>query len=231
MPVQNNYLNAFLELFYPRLCFVCGEKLISSETHICMKCLLHMPRTNYHIEVGNPMEKLFYGRIHIERATALMEFKKGSPYQKILHQLKYRGMKELGEMMGRQLAYEIKDSDFINPIDLICPIPLHPKKQRKRGYNQSDHFAKGLSKVLDIPVDNQTVRRKIFTSTQTKKNRFERWTNVEGIFELVHPEAFENKHILLVDDVVTTGATLEACAQSILSGCDAKISIATLAIA
>lgn len=231
MQVSNNYFGAFLELFYPRLCFVCGEKLISSETHICMKCLLHMPRTNYHLEAGNPMEKLFYGRIHIERATALMEFKKGSPYQKILHQLKYRGMKELGEMMGRQLAYEIKDSDFIRPVDLICPVPLHPKKQRKRGYNQSDYFAKGLSEILGIPIDNQTLRRKKFTSTQTKKTRFERWMNVEGIFELVHPGTFENKHILLVDDVVTTGATLEACAQTILSGCNAKISVATLAIA
>ncbi|HKJ43247.1 MAG TPA: phosphoribosyltransferase family protein [Sunxiuqinia sp.] len=196
-----------------------------------MKCLLHMPRTNYHDEPENPMEKLFYGRIRIERATALMEFKKGSPYQKILHQLKYKGMKELGELMGQQLAHEIKNSEFIQPIDLICPVPLHPKKERKRGYNQSFHFAKGLAEILDIPIDSQAVRRRVFTSTQTQKSRFDRWLNVDGIFELTEPEAFNNKHVLLVDDVVTTGATLEACAQSILSSSDSKVSVATLAIA
>ena len=231
MPMKYEYVNAFLELFYPRLCFVCGQKLIASETHICMKCLLHMPRTNYHNELENPMEKLFYGRIQIERATALMEFKKGSPYQKILHQLKYRGIKELGEIMGHQLAHEIKGSEFIQPVDLICPVPLHPRKERKRGYNQSYYFAKGISEMLKIPIDSQSVRRRVFTSTQTKKSRFERWTNVEGIFELIHPARLASKHILLVDDVVTTGATLEACAQSILSQCDAKISVATMAIA
>ena len=226
-----DYLNSFLELFYPRICFVCGQKLISEENYICMKCLLHMPRTNYHNELENPMEKLFYGRVHIERATALMEFKKGSPYQKILHQLKYRGMKELGEFMGNQLAFALSGSAFIKPIDFICPVPLHPKKERKRGYNQSDHFAKGLSRKLGIPVENQSLRRQIHTSTQTKKSRFERWENVEGIFELVNPEIFDGKHILLVDDVVTTGATLEACAQSILSACQTRISVATMAIA
>jgi ComF family protein len=231
MPKKYPYLYAFVELFYPRLCLVCGEKLISSEDYICLKCLLHLPRTNYHNTAENPMEQLFYGRVRVERATAYFDFKKGSSYQKILHYLKYRGMKELGEYMGAQFATEIRDSDLLQSIDLICPVPLHPKKERKRGYNQSQHIAIGLSEKSGIPVDNRSLVRKQFSSTQTRKTRWERWENVESIFEVANPEAFEGKHVLLIDDVVTTGATLEACAATILKHCQAKISILTLAIA
>jgi len=231
MPQKFTYLHAVLELFYPRLCLVCGQKLISSEDYICLKCLLHLPRTNYHETAGNPMEQLFYGRVQLERATAYFDFKKGSSYQKILHHLKYRGMKELGEYVGALFATEIQDTDLLRSIDMICPVPLHPKKERKRGYNQSYHIAKGLSEKSGIPIDNRSLIRKQFSSTQTRKTRWERWENVESIFELTSPGAFEGKHVLLVDDVVTTGATLEACAATILKNCQAKISILTLAIA
>lgn len=231
MAENTTFINHFLELFYPRLCVVCGEKLISGERFICLKCLLHMPRTNFHTEPENLMEMLFYGRIHIERAAAFFEFKKGSPYQKILHGLKYKGMKKLGEFIGKQFAIELKDSDFIQEVDLIMPVPLHPKRERKRGYNQSYHLAKGLSEILNIPVENHVLRRKLYSVTQTKKTRYERWENVEDIFELANPEVLNRKHILLVDDVITTGSTLEACAQCILSRCNAKVSIATIAIA
>ncbi|MGQ7871414.1 ComF family protein [Sunxiuqinia sp. sy24] len=227
----SNYVHAFLELFYPRLCLVCGEKLITMEKYLCLKCLLHLPRTNFHDEPENAMEQLFYGRVPIQRATAYFDFKKGSPYQKILHQLKYRGMKELGEYMGAQYALELQNSEFIGAVDLICPVPLHPKKERKRGYNQSYHLAKGLSDKLGIPIEREALIRRKFSSTQTKKGRYERWENVEDIFELHQPEAFAGKHVLLIDDVVTTGATLEACAATILQNCPAKISILTLAIA
>lgn len=227
----STYFNALLELFYPRLCCVCGQKLISSEQFVCLQCLFHLPRTNYHNSPENRMEMLFYGRIKIERAAAYFEFKKGSPYQKILHQLKYKGMKELGEFMGAQFASQLIDTIFIQPVDLICPVPLHPRKERKRGYNQSYHLAKGLSSQLNLPIENGALIRKKFSSTQTKKNRYERWKNVEDIFEVKNPNAFEGKHVLLVDDVVTTGATLEACAQTILNLCKARISILTLAIA
>ncbi|WP_430971608.1 ComF family protein [Sunxiuqinia rutila] len=228
---RSNYLNAFLELFYPRLCLVCGDKLIATETYLCLKCQLHLPRTNYHNEPDNPMEQLFYGRLPIERACAYFDFKKGSPYQKILHQLKYRGLKQLGEYMGAQFALEIQDTKWIQSVDFLCPVPLHPRKERKRGYNQSYHLAKGLSDKLGIPVEQEALIRKKFSSTQTKKGRYERWENVETIFELRHPERFEGKHLLLIDDVVTTGATLEACGATILRDCSAKISILTLAIA
>jgi ComF family protein len=231
MPLKQNYINALLELFYPRLCLVCGEKLIADENYICLKCLLHAPRTNFHLEPENRMEQVFYGRVPIERATAFFEFKKGSNYQKILHHLKYKGSKELGEFMGSRYAGEIKDSNFTQHIDLICPVPLHPRKERKRGYNQSYHLAKGLSDVLQIPIANDALVRKTFSSTQTRKTRYERWENVEDIFQVISPVSFTKKHILLIDDVVTTGATLEACAATILKSCDCKISLLTLAIA
>jgi len=177
------------------------------------------------------MEQLFFGRVPIERACALFEFKKGSNYQHILHELKYRGQKKLGEYTGKLLATSLKQDEIINSADFICPVPLHPKKERKRGYNQSYHIALGLSNILGIPVDNTNLYRNTHTSTQTRKSRWERWKNVEAIFEIRDPQKLNGKHIILVDDVVTTGATLEACAVAILSQCDARISVLTLAIA
>jgi len=224
-------LNQFIDLLFPRLCVVCKKKLIQKENHICLECMLHMPRTNHHKQQDNPMEQLFYGRVRIERACSLLEFKKGSDYQLILHELKYRGQKELGEFLGEHLGAILKIDDIITSADLLCPVPLHPKKERQRGYNQSYHIAVGLSRSLKIPVNRDNLYRNIHTSTQTRKSRWDRWQNVEGIFDLKNPEVFENKHIILVDDVVTTGATLEACASVILNQTNCKLSIVTLAIA
>lgn len=224
-------LNQFIELIFPRSCVVCQQKLIQSEQYLCLKCLLHMPRTNHVKTTDNPMEQLFYGRVPIERACAFFEFKKGSPYQQILHELKYRGQKELGEYTGKLFGASLQQDPQISSADLICPVPLHPKKERKRGYNQSYHVAFGLSQSLNIPVDQANLVRSSHTSTQTRKSRWERWQNVEGIFELKNPHMFSGKHIILVDDVVTTGATIEACATAIKSACEARISVLTLAIA
>jgi len=221
----------FLELFFPRICVVCGEKLISQEEFLCLNCQFRMPKTHFHMQADNIMEQLFYGRAKIERATAFFEFQKGSDYQKILHQLKYRGMPLLGNHVGRLFGFDLLGSGFIQPIDLICPVPLHPQKEKKRGYNQSLQIAMGLSDALKVPVDHSSLQRVINTKTQTRKNRFERWQNVDGIFELVMPQNIEGKHILLVDDVVTTGSTFEALATAIHKQCNAKISLLTLAIA
>lgn len=229
--VLKSTLSCLAELFFPRICVVCHERLMSQEQFVCLNCQLKIPRTNFHFRKDNTMEQLFYGRVQIERATAFLEFQKGSDYQKILHQLKYKGLSKLGEHMGVLFGEELKGSEFIEPIDLICPVPLHPKKERKRGYNQSYHFALGLGYSLNIPISNTILKRVVHTKTQTQKSRFERWQNVEGIFDLQNPEPIEGKHILLVDDVVTTGSTFEACVSTIHKVSSTKVSLLTLAIA
>ena len=219
------------ELIFPRLCVACGDKLIEQEQWICLHCLHHIPRTNYHLMPDNPVAQLFYGRVQIEFATSFFYFSKGSNYQTLLHQLKYKGMKELGAEMGKHFGVDLLQSNDFRSVDLICPVPLHPSKEKKRGYNQSWWIASGLAAQLQKPISAGNLKRITATDSQTRKTRFERWQNVEGIFELSNPVAFSGKHILLIDDVVTTGSTLEACAQAILSKTNARVSIATLATA
>ena len=219
------------ELIFPRLCVTCGDKLIEQEQWICLHCLHHIPRTNYHLEPENRVAQLFYGRVKIEFATSFFYFNKGSKYQSLLHNLKYKGMKELGAEIGIQFGIDLLQSDDFSSVDVICPVPLHPQKEKKRGYNQSWWIASGIATQMQKTLSDDNLRRVTATETQTRKTRFERWQNVEGIFELKDPEAFSGKHILLVDDVITTGSTLEACAQAILSKTDARISIVTLATA
>jgi len=217
------------ELFFPRLCVVCGDKLVEQEQLICLHCLHHIPRTNFHLNVDNPVAQLFYGRVPIEFATSFFYFCKGSKYQTLLHNLKYKGMKELGDEIGKHFGIDLAQSSHFSSVDLICPVPLHPQKEKKRGYNQSWWIASGIARQMQKELLDDNLKRVVATETQTRKTRYERWTNVEGIFDLTNPEAFAGKHILLVDDVVTTGSTLEACAQAIHSKTDARVSIATLA--
>lgn len=225
-------LKYLTELLYPRLCVVCGDKLIEQEQWICLHCLHHLPRTNFHVDpADNPVSRLFYGRVPIEFATSFFFFSKGSKYQTLLHNLKYKGMKELGEEIGKHFGIDLLQSSEFSAVDLVCPVPLHPSKEKKRGYNQSWWIASGIAKQMQKNLSDDNLKRVTATETQTRKSRFARWKNVEGIFELENPGEFSGKHILLVDDVVTTGSTLEACAQSVLSKTDAKISIATLATA
>lgn len=224
-------LKSFTELFFPRLCVVCGDKLIEQEHWICLHCIHHVPRTNFHLDRENRVSQLFYGRVQIEYATSFFYFSKGSQYQSLLHNLKYKGMKELGAEIGKHFGIDLMQSKDFSTIDVICPVPLHPSKEKKRGYNQSWWIASGISGQMQKELSADNLRRVTATETQTRKSRFERWQNVKGIFELSNPEAFSGKHILLVDDVVTTGSTLEACAQTILSQTNAKVSIATLATA
>lgn len=219
------------ELLFPRLCVVCGDKLIEQEQWICLHCLHHIPRTNFHHVPNNPVAQLFYGRVQIEAATSFFYFSKGSKYQTLLHNLKYKGMKELGEEIGKHFGIDLLQSPEFSSVDLICPVPLHPQKEKKRGYNQSWWIASGIAKQMQKEMSDNNLKRITATETQTRKSRFERFLNVEGIFDLSDPEAFSGKHILLIDDVVTTGSTLEACVSSILSKTNARVSIATLATA
>lgn len=224
-------LNDLLGLFYPELCITCGNRLITQEKYICLKCWTDLPENNYHFEPENKVAQLFWGRVQIENAASFFLFRKGSRYQKLIHFIKYEGLKELGFDTGARFGNKLNQSPFYQSVDMIVPVPLHKRKLRKRGYNQSEWIARGLSESMDKPISSGNLFRKIHTSTQTQKNRIERWQNVKDVFGVRQPGKFSGKHILLVDDVVTTGATLEACAAQLLTIENIKVSIATLAYA
>ena len=223
--------DALLSLFFPRCCVVCGHSLSKGEEILCLSCNIKLPRTNYHLKEGNTIEQLFWGKIPIERATSFFFYRKGSDFRQLLYQLKYHGEKEIGVVMGRYIATEILSSGFFDGIDVIVPIPLHPKKEKIRGYNQSNCLAQGISALTGIPINTTSVRRTKHTETQTHKSMIERWENVDGIFLLDNPERFENKHVLLIDDVLTTGATITACAAAFEKVKNITFSVLTLAIA
>lgn len=220
-----------MDLLYPNLCVICNESLVRGEEMICFHCLHQMPKTNYHLEKDNAVEKRFWGKVPVYRATSYFHFYKGSPFRQLLHELKYRGNKEIGRVMGRFAGIDLLDTDDFASIDVIVPVPLHPKKQLKRGYNQSEWIARGLSEALNKPVDTTHLIRIKENATQTKKSVFERYQNTQGIFALNDVTVFEKKHILLVDDVLTTGSTLEACALALMESSFVKISVFTLALA
>jgi len=224
------YIIDFFGLFFPELCVACDTHLLTQEKLICTKCLYDLPKTNFHADSENPVAQLFWGRAKIEHATAFFYFNKGTNYQEMMHHFKYHGKKEIGFVLGKHFGLQLRESSF-NKIDLIIPVPLHPKKLKKRGYNQSDWIASGLAYALEKTTDTSTLIRSVATTTQTRKSRFARWQNVENIFRITDPSKIEGKHILLVDDVVTTGSTLEACANVLLEIKNTKVSIAALAVA
>lgn len=224
-------LSDLVHLVFPRLCVACGENLFDHEEHICTHCLCDLPKTNYHQTDSNPVAKLFWGRVPIFKACSFFFFTKGSKFQTLIHQLKYDDRKEIGYELGKCFGSDLSSSEDFKSVDVIIPVPLHLSKEKIRGYNQSNWIAKGIAASMDTPVENKNLIRLKASETQTKKSRFERWENVQSIFQVTNPEALENKHILLVDDVVTTGSTLEACAQELLKIHNVKVSIATLAAA
>ena len=224
-------INNLLELFFPSLCISCGNRLISQEKFLCLNCWFDLPVTNFHLDANNKVAQLFWGRVQIESVTSFFSYKKGSKYQQLIHFLKYKGLKELGFETGRRFGFVLADSVNFNSVDLIVPVPLHPKKQKKRGYNQSEWIARGMAVSMQKQISTNNLFRKEHTSTQTRKNRFERWQNVEDIFDVNDPGKFSGLHILLIDDVITTGSTLEACAFQLLQIESTKVSVASLAFA
>lgn len=223
--------SAFFGLFFPRCCVVCGKPLAKGEDCICIMCGINLPRTDYHLRKDNPMEQLFWGKLPLERGTSFFFYRKGCDYRHILHQLKYKGEKEIGVVMGRNVAAELLASGFFEGIDLIIPVPLHPKRKKERGYNQSEWFAKGISVATGIPMNTESVVRQEHTETQTRKSVFERWENVDGIFLVNSDETLAGKHVLIVDDVLTTGSTITSCASCLNGIKGLRISVLTLAVA
>lgn len=219
-----------IHLLYPRLCEGCATPLLQQEQVLCLNCLLQLSKTNFHNDENNETALRFAGRVAVQRATSYAHFINDGLLQHLLHRLKYKGQKEIGLFLGRQFAYDLQQTNWIAGIDLLIPVPLHPKKQAVRGYNQSTLIAEGMSAVLKIPVQNNTLKRLRYTESQTQKSRTERMDNMRNAFAITNVQALQDKHVLLIDDVLTTGATLEACAQPLLA-CNAKISITTIGLA
>jgi ComF family protein len=227
--ILSKYIKDFWFLLFPHVCEACGNILYKNEETICIKCLYELPRTDYCYDEENPVTILFTGRLNISKATALFSFHKGSRFRKLLHNLKYKSKPEIGILLGKELGAEMLKSGNFNDIDYIIPVPLHPKREKQRGYNQSNVIGYGISEITKIPLMPDNLTRNIETVTQTKINKEDRWKNVSGKFLISDPVVLKNKHVLLVDDVVTTGSTLEACGETLLTVPGLKLSIAVLA--
>ncbi|MEO6883015.1 MAG: ComF family protein [Bacteroidia bacterium] len=224
-------LKDFLSLIYPPVCASCEGILMHNENLICTHCLYRLPKTNYHYLQDNPVARLFWGRADIAAAAAMFTFSKGGKIQHLIHQLKYRNQKEIGKILGHFYGNELKQTDLFKDINMVVPVPLHLEKIKKRGYNQSSLFAEGIAKSMQIECSEKIIFRNTFSETQTRKSRYKRWQNVETIFETKNNFLAKGKHILIVDDVVTTGSTLEACAQTLLKIPNTTVSIAAIAFA
>lgn len=218
-------------LFFPQTCLLCGGQLVEGERMVCLRCLSGLPRTHFHLRKDNLVERNFWGKFPVERATSFLYYAKGGDVRQLLYELKYHGNQEVGEVMGRVMASELMRSRFFDGIDLIVPVPLHQRKERRRGYNQSECLARGISAVTGIPMDVKVIIRSRYNETQTRKGQYERWENVRNLFACISPEGLEGKHVLLVDDVLTTGATVVSCADALADIPGLRISVLTLALA
>lgn len=221
----------FIGLFYPRSCFACGKSLLQHEEYLCSECWYKLPRTGFHLREDNPVSNQFYGKINFRAAASYYYFSKGGKVQHLIHQFKYGGFKDIGVFIGKQYGKELQKSVYFQKIDCIIPIPLHPRKEAIRGYNQSERFAAGLSQTMGVVVDTTSLKRIYASETQTHKTRFSRWENVKEIFSLNPSNTLANKHVLLVDDVITTGSTLEAAGHMLLSVPGVNVSVCSIACA
>ena len=219
-------------LFYPPLCIGCRNALLEKEKILCLACEYSLPVTDFHTYKDNPIEKVFYSRFILKNGSSYLYFRKDGIVQNIMHHFKYSGIREAGILLGRKYGSILAKNEEYRDIDYIIPVPLHKKKQKARGYNQSEEFGKGLAESMHTELMVNNLVRSLASETQAKKTRAERWKNVDGIFEVLDKEVLKNKKVLLVDDVVTTGATLESCAQILITNCPGiEINVATIAFA
>jgi ComF family protein len=219
----------FISLFYPDFCLGCSNHLIKGETMICTRCMLLMAQTDYHVRRDNPLHRRLVGRLPVEWALSLFVFTKNGRIQKVLHALKYKNEPEVGVTLGKVYGKRLSETGI--HFDLIIPVPLHDGKLRRRGYNQSAKFGEGLAHAMGIPMRENALCRKVMTDTQTKKSKLKRWENVNDVFAVREPQGLNGAHVLLVDDVITTGATIEACGVVLLEQGVSAISVASIAVA
>lgn len=226
--------NDLLSLLFPESCYACDGAMARGEKYICTNCNVKLPYTDFHVHGAtelNPLQRRFWGKVPVRFAFAYLYFVPKGRVQRLLHRLKYKGAQELGEHLGQRYGSLLSEHQYNRQFDLIVPVPLHKYKLRRRGYNQSDTFARGLSEAMQVPWSSNALARLLDTATQTKKNRLDRWQNVEQVFGVARPDQVKDKRILVVDDVMTTGATLEACAVVLLKAGAAEVSVVAIAAA
>lgn len=231
MKTPLRFLEELAGLFYPNLCLACQQQLPSRHSILCVHCQHQLPKTNYHIHAENPFTERFWGRVPLYAGTALYHFTKGGKVQHLIHSLKYEHKPDVGVCLGRLLGEQLRKSPLFSEVEIIVPVPLHPRKEWERGYNQSDCFARGLSEAMEIPWRKRGLLRSSNTATQTKKSRIDRVVNVGAAFSIGEASRLSGRHVLLVDDVITTGATLEACGLLLQQLPGLRLSMATIAIA
>ena len=231
MKLSRSYLADFVGLLFPQLCPACGESLMANEQVICTSCQYSLPLTNFHLQPDNIVARQFWGKVNLQAAYALYYFTKGGKVQNLVHHLKYKGMQQIGHAVGNIAGGQLVKNDVFYSADVIIPVPLHKKRLKQRGYNQSTCFAEGLAQKLNATVEDNNLVRVTATETQTHKSRFARFENMQEVFTVKNPERLANKHILLVDDIITTGSTLEACGAELLKIKGLKLSVAAIAYA
>ena len=229
MSYTSTFFKNIVHLLYPEICAGCGSDLLQENNLICANCMNELPLTGFYMHKNNPVEKIFRGRLPLITASAHAYFTKDSIVQNLLHSLKYGGNSEAGILMGKMIGRELKSCEWNKDLFALVPLPLHFTKQKKRGYNQAEMICEGISSAMNVPVLKDVIARRKNTETQTHKTRSERWNNIESKFELNKAADIMNKHVLLVDDVITTGATLEACGAELLKSEGLRLSIATFA--
>ncbi|MEO6524719.1 MAG: phosphoribosyltransferase family protein [Mucilaginibacter sp.] len=227
----STYLHDFIALIFPELCQACGGSLVSGEDVICMNCVYDMPYTNFHQQPDNVVARQLWGRIELQNVYVLLYFSKGGKVQNMMHQFKYKNMPRIGNRLGEIAGKQLSITDRFKNIDYIIPVPLHPRKLKQRGYNQSAQFAEGLAVKMNADVELGNLIRLKHTDTQTKKSRFSRYENMKDVFGVLYPERLAGKHVLLVDDIITTGSTLEACGLVLLEIPGLTLSVGAIAYA
>ena len=231
LPTLPEIARGFLHLAYPQLCVACDGDVPAGAACFCLSCRVKLAPANMYWQRENEFTDRFWGRLRLEGGAAMYYFQRKSPIQRALHQLKYQNQPQIGLKIGREFGRALLQSPIFQTVEGVVPVPLHPRKERTRGYNQSAMLARGLAEIMGVPMVTGALVRPLFTSSQTRKKRMERFENVGDVFAIAQPDRLQGKHLLLVDDVLTTGATLETCGQLLLAIPNTRLSMATIAIA